>query len=187
MRKPIRVFLDTEFSELTQQAVLISIGLSAENGHKFYAEHTDFNPLDLHPWVKENVLPLLSGNFTNAATAHTKPEMFCQGNLVEISRGLRRWFNQFGEKNSVEIWADVLAWDWVLFCEVFGGAFAIPEQVFWIPFDLSTGLKMKGIDPEIAREELGKVEWSHPGLKLQKHHALYDAELERSIYERLNW
>lgn len=184
----MRIFLDTEFTELSQQAQLISIALVAENGDWFYAELTDYDPNAASAWVRENVISLLTGEaLPNAQFVHAKAQMPCRGDIQDVHRALRRWFNRFGkEKNSIHIWADVLAWDWVLFCEVFTGAFAIPEQVFFIPFDLSTLLLTKGIDPNITREELGKVEVTIPKLKLAKHHALYDALLEKAVFERLN-
>ena len=73
----------------------------------------------------------------------------------------------------------------MLFCELFGGAFALPEQLHYIPRDLSTLMVLKGIDPDTPREELGRVTWSHPRLRLAKHHALYDALLEKDIFEKI--
>lgn len=181
----MRIFLDTEFTGLHQHTTLISLALAAENGAIFYAELDDYDREQVDPWIKKHVLSQLSGGFTNAEKAHTKTVMLCSGALVDVSRGLRRWLKQFGGKNSVEIWADVLAWDWVLFCEVFGGTFALPEQVHYIPRDLSTLLDIRGIDPDTDRETLGTVAWSHPKLKLSRHHALYDALLERDIFEKI--
>lgn len=180
-----RIFLDTEFTGLHQYTSLISIGLAAENGDVFYAEMTDYDREQVDDWLRSNVLNLLSDDLPNAEDAHTNPVMLCQGTMSEVSHALHRWLKRFGGKDSVEIWADVLAWDWVLFCELFGGAFSLPEEVYYIPFDLSTLLKLKGIDPNIIREELGQVKWSHPKLKLVKHHALYDALLEKNIFENL--
>lgn len=180
-----KIFLDTEFTGLHQHASLISVGLAAENGDIFYAELTDYDKTQVNEWVQTNVLPLLSESLPNSKYVDTQPVMLCRGDMTDISGALRRWLNRFGEKNSVEIWADVLAWDWVLFSELFGGASGLPEQVYYIPFDLSTLLKVKGIDPNISREELGKVSWVHPELKLAKHHALYDALLEKDIFEKV--
>jgi hypothetical protein len=183
----MRIFLDTEFTELTQQAQLISIGLAAENGDWFYAELTDYDPSSIGPWVKDNVLTLLTGaELANAQLVHIEANMSCQGNAIEVSQALHGWLKRFGEKDCIHIWADVLAWDWVLFCELFGGAFSIPEQVFWIPFDLSTLLLTKGLDPNTTRETLGQVDLQVPKLKLAKHHALYDAWLEKVIFEGLS-
>lgn len=182
----MRIFLDTEFTGLHQRTTLISLGLAAENGEAFYAELTDYDPKQVDDWVRENVLPFLSDNLPNAETAPAGPVLLCQGNTAEVARALRRWLLRFGGKDSVEIWADVLAWDWVLFCELLGGTFSLPEPVHYIPRDLSTLLWARGIGVDTSREELGSVQWAHPALKLAKHHALYDALLEKNIFEKIN-
>jgi len=181
----MKIFLDTEFTGLHRNASLISIGLAAGNGDVFYGELTGYAREQLNPWITDNVLPALSGDLPNAGVVPAAPIMLCQGDLADMGEALRSWLNRFGGKNSVEIWADVLAWDWILFCDVFGGAMALPEQVHYIPRDLSTLLWVKGIDPDIKREELGTVAWKHPKLHLRKHHALYDALLEKSVFENL--
>jgi hypothetical protein len=58
--KPIRVFLDTEFTQFDNPK-LISIGLAAEDGRTFYRELNDsYAPADCSEFVTEIVLPLLS-------------------------------------------------------------------------------------------------------------------------------
>lgn len=179
------VFLDTEFTGLHKYAQLISIGLVAENGSMFYGEVTDWDRTETHPWLEENVLPHLSGNLRSASNAKVQAQMFVRGESVTLSRCLRNWFAQFGGENSVIIWADVLAWDWVLFCDLFGGAFGLPPQIHYIPRDLSTLLVLKGYDPDVERETLGRVTFHHPDLHLRKHHALYDALLEMDVFNSL--
>jgi hypothetical protein len=178
----VKIFLDTEFTSLHQNASIISIGLIADNGFYFYGEFTDYDKSNLSPWMQENVITKLTGNLPSAADIQYTSSVLAQGKSKEIAALLRLWFEQFGGKNSVEIWADVLAWDWVLFCELFGGAFEIPQQIHYIPRDLSTYLVVKNIDPDTDREKLGKVIQDLPDLHLSKHHALYDAMLEQSIY-----
>jgi hypothetical protein len=181
----MRIFIDTEFTELTRRAALISIGLVAENGDLFYAELSDYDAEAVNPWVRDNVLPWLSGDLLPAAGANTEPVMLCSGNSEAVAQALRVWLQRYGGANAVEIWADVLAWDWLLFCDLFGGAFSIPEQVHYIPRDLSTLLWAQGLNPDEQRENLGEVTYTHPQLKLAKHHALYDALLEKSIFENI--
>jgi len=181
----MRIFLDTEFTGLHQHTSLISIGLAADNGDIFYAERNDFDKAQLDDWVNDNVLPHLSGDLPAVATLIPSSEMVGCGNASEVEKALRLWLERFGEKNSVEIWADVMAWDWILFCELFGGAFHIPKQVHYIPRDLSTLLAVRGIDPDTTRETLGKVTNAYPPLKLARHHALFDALLEKDIFENL--
>lgn len=58
----MRLFLDTEFTDLHPAAKLISIAIVDENGDSFYAELTDTYELkDCSVFVKLNVLPLLRG------------------------------------------------------------------------------------------------------------------------------
>lgn len=187
MSKPThmtRIFLDTEFTGLHQGTTLISIGLAADNGDLFYAELTDYDKSQLNEWLRIHVLPQLSGNLRVGKNARVQDSMFVRGDRLDIGRVLRNWFARFGGKDSVEIWADVLAWDWVLFCDLFGGAFGLPEQIHYIPRDISTLLYLKGVDPDADREKLGQVNWDHPELKLAKHHALYDALLEKNVFEK---
>lgn len=181
------IFLDTEFTGLHQQAELISVGLAAENGDVFYAELTDYAPDGLSHWVKENVIPLLSGPVLRAArNAPRNKDMFLRGDQTDVSRALRNWLASFGGPGSVHIWADVPAWDWVLFCELFGGAFGLPQQIHYIARDLATALELRGIDPDSSREELGgAITFTYPKLRLFKHHALYDALLEKAVFEKI--
>lgn len=56
----MRVFLDTEFTGLSSDPRLLSIGLVAENGAEFYIELTDgWSEENCSAWVREHVIPLL--------------------------------------------------------------------------------------------------------------------------------
>jgi hypothetical protein len=80
------------------------------------------------------------------------------------------------------MWSDCLAYDWVLFCQLWGGAFGVPKNIYYIPFDICTLFKEKGIDPDINREEFaGLVAGEH-----DKHNALWDAKVIKKCYEKLN-
>ncbi|WP_376716592.1 hypothetical protein [Vagococcus carniphilus] len=52
----MKVFFDTEFTGLHKDTTLISIGLIAENGNKFYAEFTDYDKTQIDDWLQENVI-----------------------------------------------------------------------------------------------------------------------------------
>ncbi len=184
--RPTKIFLDAEFTGLHQVSSLISIGLAAEDGSVFYAEFTDYQVSQLQDWHRAHVLPQLSGNLRIGQPLTITDNLFIGGGSADVAYVLQRWLQRFGEKNSVHIWADVLAWDWVLFCQLYGGAFGIPEQVHYIPRDLSTYLECKHRDTDTEREQLGSVAVAdYPHLKLAKHHALYDALLEKNIFEQI--
>ncbi len=88
---------------------------------------------------------------------------------------LKEWLCQF---RIIEIWSDCLAYDWVLFVDLFGTAFEIPRNIYYIPFDICTLMKIKGVDPDINREEFAET-------KGEKHNALHDAKVIKKCYEKL--
>lgn len=183
----INLFLDTEFTELTRKAELISIALVAETGEYFYAENSDINPYIQTEWVEKNVIRQLSieDNKLNDVKA-----MEIKGNSKEIATAFKIWLAQFPVvrdedkkiKPNITVWADNYTWDWLLFTDLFGGAFGLPEPILYIPMDIATLLTLKNIDPDIDRDNIlnSKIE-----SKYNKHHALYDANLISLIHKKL--
>lgn len=200
----MKVFFDTEFTGLSKEADIISIGLVAENGKTFYAEFTDFDKEKVSIWTKTNVIENLLTKFISKNKKHpsiqegllyTLPvyaDYLIVGTRSQVEPHLRYWFEILkGEPdNKIEMWGDCLAWDWVLFCDLFGDAISLPDSIYYIPFDICTLFKMKGIDPDISREEFckGGVEvncsafWGNRPIK---HNALWDAYIIRECYKNL--
>ena len=177
-----KIFLDTEFTTLRQSAQLISLGIMAESGKSFYAEFTDFSQKILSPWHFENVIAFLSlEDKPEVFFSQTKNEWIVKGNQMFITRQLRSFLKEFGP---IECWIDYTAYDWVLFCELFGGSMNLPSNLYYIPFDLMTLLKLKGVDPDISREEFVKKELVFNKLP-QRHNALGDAQLLKLCVEYL--
>lgn len=161
-----KVFFDTEFTGLHQQTTLISFGAVAENGDTIYFEMTDYARNQVSDWLRDNVIANLYGapipQFTRQQAANS----------------LREWLGKF---ESVEMWGDCLAYDWVLFCELFGGAFEIPKNVYYIPFDICLLFKLRGVDPDVNREDFAGP-WQAYNTK---HNALWDARIIKACYEKL--
>ena len=174
------LFLDTEFTGLRQSAELISLALVSENGEWFYAEFTDYDAAALSGWHKEHVLPYLFLEQGKRPGYAKEGGTVARGTRAEVKEALAGWMAQF---EKTEVWADVPAYDWVLFCELFGGALHLPKQIFYMPFDFATFLKAQGRDPDAPRESLAE-EWAgrHEGAR---HNALYDAFLLREGYRNL--
>lgn len=202
--KRTKLFLDTEFTGLHKGTTLISIGIVSECGKVFYAELTDFAVTQVDDWIKENVINNLiyadkigrsnsswehwisdNGNYRDAldfTLAKKDMSIFhCIGISEMVKNRLEKWLEQF---DSVEIWSDCLAYDWVLFCNIFGSAFDIPENVYYIPFDLATLLEVKGVDSDINRESLSEgSEYMTDAFSLPtKHNAIWDAFVIRACY-----
>lgn len=164
-----KLFFDTEFTGLHQKTTLISIGIAAENGKKFYGEFTDYDRSQVDRWITENVIDHLN-------VPPEKDLTICVGNTATIESGLRKWLAQFGK---IQMWSDCLSYDWVLFCNIFEHAFKIPSDVHYIPMDIATLFFAKGIDPDINREEFAQKVGG------TKHNALHDAVIISECYYRL--
>ncbi len=177
-----RIFFDTEFTGLRQNTTLISIGLIAETGERFLGEFTDYDTDQVDNWIRDNVISKL--RLTGQEASHDYPKtMLIKGTTEQIADSLSLWLEQF---DKVEMWSDCLAYDWVLFCELFGGAFGIPKNIYYIPFDICTLFKLKGIDPDLNREEFAFSGASVSDGKDNKHSALYDAAVIKECYQKLS-
>jgi hypothetical protein len=178
-----KVFFDCEFTGLHQYTTLISIGCVSENGETFYAELDDYDLDQCDDWIKKNVISSLWAQ--NPELNIDLGDKYCVGNTFDIAIELARWLYQF---EKVEMWSDTLAYDWVLFSQLWGHAFNIPKNVYYIPFDLATLFKVKGVDPDISREEFGLSDESGACVdpsRWSKHNALWDAKVIKKCYEKL--
>ena len=150
------VFLDTEFSELTNNPKLISIGLVSENGaHEFYAELSDtYSESDLSEFSVSHVMPLLNGK--NAMT------------ISQLTTELEAWIAVL---NDVVILAsDNSIWDWPFVEEIFKQSW--PENIIKECFLLNINY-IKNYDVYVDAVE------NAYRLGLNKHHALNDAKAHR--------
>ncbi|MGB3182085.1 MAG: 3'-5' exoribonuclease [Cyclobacteriaceae bacterium] len=176
-----RIFLDTELTGLHQQTSLISLALVAEDGRSFYAEFTDYNQDQTDDWLQTNVLKhlhLKQGHRDHDGLAHS----VC-GDTTAVTEALREFLEQFGR---IHICGDKLAYDWVLLCQLFGGARNLPGNIQRIPMDFATLLQHHGLDPDLDRYDYADHDDDHSKEQhLQKHHALYDALVLRACCKRL--
>ena len=186
----MRLFFDTEFTDLKQDCELISIGVVADNGIPgspkpcFYAESMDFSEDKCSDFVKKNVLPHLALARTGkpqTVDVQDAESVAMYGTEEDIAMQLDKWIKHFLEPTEmIEIWSDCLAYDWVLFCNLFDHIGGLPSYIYYIPFDLSTYLKLKNIDPDISREEFASKFHSREiaeliGSSFGKHNSLFDA------------
>jgi hypothetical protein len=175
-----KLFFDFEFTGLHQKTTPISLGIMSEQGHSFYAEFSDYDSGQLNQWIIDNVMPHLSekakiksGSFETVEVSDKSFVVY--GDKIRIANCLNGWIQQF---ESVEMWGDCLAYDWVLFCNLFGGALNVPPNVYYIPFDLCTLFLQNDIDPNVDRIEWVKKQSSFgSNLEGKKHNALFDASI----------
>lgn len=179
-----KIFFDCEFTGLHQNTTLISIGFMSECGRTFYAEFNDYDENQVDEWIKNNVISKLKNSPNNTIDEWISNEGDYQvgGDKHRIKFYLEEWLSQFEQ---VEMWSDCLSYDWVLFNNIFGTAFDIPENVYYIPFDICTLFKERGIDPDISREEYAKKGLDTWCADEQKHNALWDARIIWFCYNKL--
>ncbi|KGY10361.1 3'-5' exoribonuclease domain-containing protein [Vibrio sinaloensis] len=179
----MRVFFDTEFTQLTQNAQLLSIAFVDQDGRSFYAEFARQHGQPHEPWVKENVVAHMRWLSLSPA-----PEPFWQQEQdrwfgydsdERVAAKLAEWLSAY---EHVELWADCPAYDWVLVCELFGGSLSLPQPLTYVVNDFATLLTWQGVDPLTPREALLTPDTLPSGIL---HNALYDAQLLKLCFDTL--
>lgn len=102
----MRIWFDTEFIEDGRTIDLLSIGMVREDGVTYYAEARETDHGRANPWVKENVLPYLTGPIKSKAT-------------------IREDIIEFAGRNP-EFWAYFADYDWVVLCQLYGTMMDLP-------------------------------------------------------------
>jgi hypothetical protein len=105
----VRYFYDLEFGDTTSVVTLVSVGVVAEDGREYYAVSNEFDPLAVHPWVAENVLPQLppTSTWKSRAVIAAELEAFFGADPV--------WWAWYG------------AYDHVALCQLWGAMPDLPR------------------------------------------------------------
>jgi len=184
-----KVFMDLEFTKLDQSAKLISIALISENGKALYVEVSDYNKSKtlLDAFIVTNVeanLLLLDKPEGTSVLLPDNVEMYKD----RYEKCKEKIFDFFSNFDYVEIWGDCLAYDWVIFCQLFGGALNIPKNIYYIPFDISTFFKINNIDPDVSREEFieESINFIPSYITDKKHNSLFNTFVIRECYNKLD-
>ena len=199
------VYFDTEFTTLSKNSELISIGLVDSDGRTFYAEFNDYNEKKVNDWVFENVYK----NLDYPDTILEGNNWTITGTKAEVRTQLMLWLDKFVSKNKpVQFVSDVCHYDFVLLVDLLtGGATAMDLPKWVVPCcldlnqDISTTLYRnipEGVTEEefnknyiplatafdINREECVKdlTGFDEP---VKKHNALYDAKVIRAIHRHI--
>tara|TARA_R110000803_G_scaffold136813_1_gene203740 strand:+ start:5200 stop:5991 length:792 start_codon:yes stop_codon:yes gene_type:complete len=185
-KNKIKIFFDMEYSGLHKLTTAISIGLVAEDGRKYYAEFTDFDKYQIDEFLKSQVLPkrtLSEYDFERDYDADSKT-VLVKGDSDLVRDTLLAWIRAY-EEQGVEMWGDLLAYDWVLFINIFGNGLAIPSFIDYIPMDLCTALNLMGEDKGVDRDVFAYGEDGAKARLPLKHNALHDAETQLEVFKRL--
>jgi len=107
----VRFFYDAEFGVTAPDVTLISVGVVAEDGREYYAVSSEFDPLAVHPWVRDNVLPQLP------PTSTWRPRRAIRDELLSF----------FGP--DPVLWAWYGAYDHVALCQLWGAMPELPRAI----------------------------------------------------------
>ena len=168
----MKLYFDFEFAGLYQDTTPISLGVVSNDNKMFYAEFDDYDHSRIDQWITTNVLK----NLVTESTILDIPVI--RGNREYIKNELTKWLSQF---DSIEMWGDCMAYDWVLFCQLFGGAMFIPQQIHYIPHDLCTLLLAKGLNPDIGRRTFCNFQHDY----LPQHNSLVDSLVIKECVNKL--
>lgn len=196
----MNLYFDTEFTGLQKDTSLISLGIISEDGHCFYAKFTDYNQKQVNDWIKENVLAKLelSKEITDLYDVYE-----VEGTKEEIREALLYWLGELDDTH-FDLVSDVCHYDMILFIDIFGGAFDLPEFISPACYDINQDIYYSSTNMaqafDVNRETLLKelVENSIddiyyemlPILELSdesKHNSLYDAIIIKALYEMFDY
>lgn len=167
----VTIFFDTEFTDLTVNSELLSIGLVADDSNaELYIEISDANRADASDFVRATVLPLF-GQFN--------PAILTRGNAakrIEIwLDGLRK-----GNRDRQVIMVSDSPWDWQHLSELLGH---VSGQAPWTQALNVIGRTVQMISsPSQIASINQKVDAYHRQHGLQ-HHALVDARALKTVYQ----
>ena len=100
----MRVFYDCEFGRTAPEISLVSIAAVAEDGREFYAVSSDFDPLAVHPWVRDTVLPLLPPASTWRPREVIRAELLA---FLGSSPQLWAWFGSYDHVAFGQLWGEM--------------------------------------------------------------------------------
>ncbi|MDE2599068.1 MAG: 3'-5' exoribonuclease [Rhodocyclaceae bacterium] len=156
------IFFDTEFTNLSADAKLISIGLVDEAGERtFYAELSDtWKERDASDFVTTEVIPWLAGNEVRIPKA-------------ALCEQLAAWLLSFDEP--VQLATDSMSWDWIWIVDLFGapGGDKWPTNLDPRPFLLTMNYLTR------YDEFVAAIEGIFAKGIMRRHHALDDAKVNR--------
>jgi hypothetical protein len=154
----VRYFYDAEFARTAPEVVLVSIAVVAEDGREYYAVSSEWDPLDVHPWVRDNVLPQLP------AASTWKPRAQLRAELQAFLTG------------DVALWAWFGAYDHVALCQLWGEMPELPRSVPRVTLDVQQLWQHLG-RPPLPRQASGL----HDALADARHvRARWEALAERA-------
>lgn len=97
----MRYFYDAEFGVTAPEVTLVSLAFVAEDGREYYAVSSEFDPMAVHPWVRDNVLPQLPPPATWKPRARIRDEV---AEFLGADPVLWAWFGAYDHVALCQLW-----------------------------------------------------------------------------------
>lgn len=169
-------YVDCEFLEDGVTIELISIGVVAGNGATFYRQNIEMpTPENMTPWLRENVLPLLSPMEVSRHDSVWRTHSDIASDLLEFVTEHCR-----ASDSEPVFWGDWASYDWVAVCQLYGPMIALPKGWPYFIWDTEQERKRWANDPEDTEwppSEYLKLPDFHAANGFPEHHALNDAKV----------
>lgn len=168
----MKYFYDTEFIEDGKTIDLISIGIVAEDGRKYYAISNEFDSTKASDWVKENVLSKLPQQSVNISDLSISPRIKEESLSWKSREQIKNDIIYFIGEDKPEFWAYYADYDHVALCQLFGKMIDLPD-----------GYPMYTRDIKQLCDSLGNPRL--PKQETDEHNALADAQWVKESYQFL--
>lgn len=172
----LNIFFDTEFIEKPNTIQLISIGIVDKNGREFYSVSSDYNYDDANPRVQEHVIKPMYEKYLeehsavnfNAINKYMNPvpeEMHnFHRKIGKSNKDIAKDVLNFVGDDYPEFWAYFGAYDWVVFCWLFGPMVDLPDHFQMYCHDIKQLMDMYKLDklpyPENEHNALADAKWT---------------------------
>jgi hypothetical protein len=174
--------LDTEFIELSEKKTidLISIGIVAGDGREYYAISEEFDASTASEWVVENVLNKLPPRPGSFKSTEVSLRQRYESKAWKSRKRIKKELLDFivPDENGIQFWAGWAAYDWVVFCWIFGCMVDLPkgypnycnDVIQWMN---QLGLKRENLPPkpEDAHNALADAHWVKQAYDVLKKYA----------------
>lgn len=196
----MKMFFDLEFTRLSKNGMLVSIGCVSDTDFMFYGEVTDYDINQCEQWVKDNVIAKLKLNDMENNTIKFSDGMkikYVKGDKQFIAKEFdfwMQWMNPNYNNDKFEFISDVCHYDFVLFIDLMtngGTALQLQKNISPVCHDINADIaKFYNISEtkafDVDREEIVRDRIEYLG-KVDKHNSLWDAIVIKAILEKLNF
>lgn len=188
----MNLYFDMEFTGLKKDTTIISLGIVDQNGRNIYLEYTDYNRDDIDDWIRENVINntiFLKNRETEPRIIVKNKETVVLGDIEYNRKALKDWLSLYS-KEDIQFVSDTCHYDMVLLIDaLYGHALKIPKNVSIdchnINQDIASYKRISVKEAtDVVRESL--VAREIEGLEIKKHNSLFDAQIIRFIYNKIN-